>query len=127
MGWLLEAEESMPEIFKAGGIGADSKAMDEIYHYIMASDLKRAGVPEHKIVNFARERVPAHSRDAGPRSDGTLRPHRRGRNRHRHRLAAVEGHPRHAGLTSALAYVIIPSPSTIPGEATCLGPSLRSP
>ena len=61
MGWLLEAEVSMPEIFKAGGVGADSKAMDEIYHYIMASDLKRAGVPEHKIVNFARERVPAHS------------------------------------------------------------------
>ena len=61
MGWLLEAEEVMPEIFKAGGTGADSKAMDEIYHYIMASDLKRLGVPEHKVVNFARERVPAHS------------------------------------------------------------------
>ena len=61
MGWLLEAELVMPEIFKAGSVGADAKAMDEIYHYIMASDLKRNGVPEHKIVNFARERVPAHS------------------------------------------------------------------
>lgn len=61
MGWLLEAEEVMPEIFKAGANGADSKAMDEIYHYVLASDLKRLGVPEHKIVNFARERLPAHS------------------------------------------------------------------
>lgn len=59
--WLLEAEVSMPEIFKAGGTGADSKAMDEIYHYILSMDLKRVGVPEHKVVNFARERVPAHS------------------------------------------------------------------
>ena len=61
MGWLLEAEGFMPEIFKAGAIGADSKAMDEIYHYILASDLKREGIPENKVVNFARDRVPAHS------------------------------------------------------------------
>jgi len=61
MGWLLEAELTMPEIFKAGATGADSKAMDEIYHYILASDIKRVGISEHKIVNFARERVPAHS------------------------------------------------------------------
>lgn len=61
MGWMLEAELAMPDIFKAGGVGADSKAMDEIYHYVLASDLRRTGVPEHKLVNFARERVPAHS------------------------------------------------------------------
>lgn len=61
MGWLLEAEERMPEIFKAGGTGADAKAMDEIFHYVLSSDLKRKGVLEHKIVRFAQERVPAHS------------------------------------------------------------------
>ena len=61
MGWLLEAEVHMPDVFKAGGTGADSKAMDEIYHYVLASDLRRTGVAEHKLVNFARERVPAHS------------------------------------------------------------------
>lgn len=61
IGWLLEAEVFMPEIFKAGGTGADSKAMDEIYHYVLSMDLKREGVAEHKVVNFARERVPAHS------------------------------------------------------------------
>lgn len=61
MGWLLEAEGVMPEIFKAGGTGADAKAMDEIFHYVLSSDLKRLGVLEHKIVRFAQERVPAHS------------------------------------------------------------------
>ncbi len=60
MGWLLEAEVNMPDIFKAGGGGADAKAMDEIYHFVLVSD-RGQGVPEHKITNFARERVPIHS------------------------------------------------------------------
>ena len=58
MGWLLQAEETMPDIFKAGAIASDSLAMDEIYHYILIAG---KSVPEHRIVNFARERVPAHS------------------------------------------------------------------
>jgi len=61
IGWLHEAELYMPEIFKASGTGADSQAIDEIYHYVLSMDLKRDGVPEHKVVNFARERVPANS------------------------------------------------------------------
>lgn len=61
IGWMLEAEERMPEIFKAGGTGADAKAMDEIFHYVVSTDLRGRGVLEHKIVRFAQERVPAHS------------------------------------------------------------------
>lgn len=66
MGWLLEAELSMPDIFKAGATNADAKAMDEIYHYVLVSNKRDAkgnslGVPEYKINNFARERVPIHS------------------------------------------------------------------
>lgn len=61
MGWLLEAEGVMPEVFKAGATGADGKAMDEIYHYIIISDVGNKGVPETKLVNYAREKVPAHS------------------------------------------------------------------
>jgi hypothetical protein len=57
-GWLEEAELFMPDIFKAGGISADSQAMEEIYHYVLMSGKT---VPETKLVNFARERVPAHS------------------------------------------------------------------
>ena len=66
LGWLLEAELTMPDIFKAGAGSADAKAMDEIYHYVLTSNRRDAkgksmGVPEHKIINFARERLPVHS------------------------------------------------------------------
>ena len=60
MGWLLEAETTMPDIFAAGSTGTDARAIDEIYHFITVSD-KGDGVPEHRIVNFARARVPMHS------------------------------------------------------------------
>jgi hypothetical protein len=60
MNWLVEAERAMPDIFKAGAGGADAKAMDEIYHFIQVSD-RGKGVPEHKIMNFARERLPMQS------------------------------------------------------------------
>lgn len=62
MGWLLEAEGFMPDIFKAAGsTGTDSKVMDEVYHYILMNEQKWDGVPEHKVVDFARQKVPAHS------------------------------------------------------------------
>lgn len=60
MGWLVEAETFMPDIFTAGSTGTDSRAIDEIFHFIVVSD-KGDGVPEHRIINFARERVPMHS------------------------------------------------------------------
>ena len=60
MGWLLEAEACMPDIFTAGSTGTDARAIDEIYHHIKIAD-KGDGVPEHQIVNFARSRVPMHS------------------------------------------------------------------
>lgn len=61
MGWLLEAEQFMPDIFRAGATGYDSRAMDEIFHFIMINDTKHKGISEHRIVNFARDLVPAHS------------------------------------------------------------------
>lgn len=60
MGWLVEAESTMTEIFKAGGSGADGQALDEIKYFIQTSD-RGQGVPEQRIVNFARERIPIHS------------------------------------------------------------------
>lgn len=60
IGWLLEAEFAMPEIFKAGAANADGQAMDEINHYVMISD-KGAGISEQRIVHFARDKVPIHS------------------------------------------------------------------
>ncbi|MDR3572255.1 MAG: hypothetical protein P4L50_00200 [Anaerolineaceae bacterium] len=58
--WLLQAENFMEDIFKAGAVNADASAMDEIQHFIMVSDLG-TGVAERRIVNFARERIPISS------------------------------------------------------------------
>lgn len=60
MGWLLEAESTMIEIFKAGATNADAQAMDEIKHFILVND-RGKGVSEQKIVRFASERIPLHS------------------------------------------------------------------
>lgn len=60
MGWLVEAEAYMPDIFTAGSTGTDARAIDEIAHYISVAD-KGDGVPEHQIINFARTRVPLQS------------------------------------------------------------------
>ena len=57
MNWLVEAETYMPDIFKAGAAGSDARAMEEIYHFVMVT----GKCPEHKLLNFAREKVPAHS------------------------------------------------------------------
>lgn len=60
MNWMTEAEANMPDIFKAGAGNADAKAIDEIYHYVLTLGAK-GPVPERKIVNFAKDRVPLHS------------------------------------------------------------------
>lgn len=60
LGWLIEAEATMPDIFKAGAGNADARAMDEIYHYVLTIGA-RGPVPERKIINFAKEHIPMHS------------------------------------------------------------------
>jgi len=60
MEWLLEAEHYMLGVFKAGGMTPDSKAMDEIHHFVATHDNGR-GVSESRVFNFARERVPANN------------------------------------------------------------------
>lgn len=62
MGWMLEAEELMPEIFQAGIIGADAKAMDEIYNFmVMKGAIGTRSMTETALVNEARKHAPAHS------------------------------------------------------------------
>jgi hypothetical protein len=60
LGWLIEAESTMPDIFKAGAGNADARAMDEIYHYVLTIGA-RGPVAERKIINFAKEHIPMHS------------------------------------------------------------------
>lgn len=54
MEWLHEAEGLMPLIFKAGVKGVDSAAIDEILHFVRSFP---DGVLEHKIMNFARQKL----------------------------------------------------------------------
>lgn len=62
LGWLIEAELNMPEIFRTGSGSTDSKAMDEILNFVQALHAKtKMPVSEREIIKFARERVPAHS------------------------------------------------------------------
>lgn len=60
LGWLMEAEQDMPEIFKAGSTAADSKAMDELVHFVTVAD-RGSGVPETAMFRRGRELVPAYS------------------------------------------------------------------
>lgn len=60
MGWLLEMEALIPEVFKAATPGADSQAMDDIKHFVAALD-KGRGVRENVIINFAREKLPLNT------------------------------------------------------------------
>lgn len=62
LNWLMEAETYMPDIFKSMTTGGDSAAMEEAWNWtwnIYAKD--KRPVPEHRIVHFLRERVPAHT------------------------------------------------------------------
>lgn len=60
MGWLVEAERVMADIFRAGAAGADGKVMEEIVHFIQTMDQGK-GVSEHLINRFACERLPIHT------------------------------------------------------------------
>lgn len=62
--WLVEAESYMPDIFKALKIGGDQRSMEECWHFAYQYFMKhKTPVPEHLIITFLGERVPAHSVD----------------------------------------------------------------
>lgn len=60
MSWLLEAEETMIEIFKAGATNADAQAIHEVVHFIKIND-RGKGISEQKIIRFALELIPRDS------------------------------------------------------------------
>lgn len=60
--WLIEAEFYMPDIFKSMVTGGDTAAMDDCFHFILQTYMKdRKPLPEHRIVHYLSQRVPAHS------------------------------------------------------------------
>lgn len=58
MSWMFEAEAYMPEAFRTGAQAFDSKAMDEIKHFVQS---QTNGVTETELVNFVRQRVHSYS------------------------------------------------------------------
>jgi hypothetical protein len=63
LAWLVEAEATMSDVFRAGAGNADSKAMDEVYHFVLTHCHGGRMVPAQRIVNFAKARVPLTSVD----------------------------------------------------------------
>lgn len=62
--WLVEAESYMPDIFKALKVGGDGRAMEECWYFAMKYWVrKKEPVPEHLLITFLGEQVPAHSVD----------------------------------------------------------------
>lgn len=60
--WMIEAEASMPDIFKAMTQGGAGKTMEEAWHFIFKVHAKEnAPVLKHRLIQFLQERVPVHN------------------------------------------------------------------
>lgn len=62
MSWLLEAESTMPAIFKSGASTTDGESIEEIVHFVKYQ-YEKTGKPvsETLITQFAAKRIPIHS------------------------------------------------------------------
>lgn len=63
LGWLLNLEHHMSDIFKSMAMGGDSKIMDEAWYFAYTIHTKEGGRPiaKGRIMAFLAERAPAHS------------------------------------------------------------------
>lgn len=62
--WLVHAESFMPDIFKSLKVGGDARAIEECWHFCYVNYIRhKQPVPEHLIITFLHERVPAHNVD----------------------------------------------------------------
>ena len=62
IGWMLEAEQEMPEIFKAMSQGGAGKIIEETWYFLFTTHAKeKKPVAKHRLINFLQERVPAHN------------------------------------------------------------------
>lgn len=63
LGWLLEAERNMPDIFRSMVSGGASKVMDETWHWAFERWKRDGGkkpIPEPLIYEFISQRAPVH-------------------------------------------------------------------
>lgn len=63
LGWLLDAETRVVDIFHSMGVAGDSAAIDDTWDFIFRLYNKQGKKPvgEHSIVNFLRAKVPSHN------------------------------------------------------------------
>jgi hypothetical protein len=58
--WLLEAEQTMPQIFQNTATAIDAKAQDELLYFVRTHD-KGSGVKEDRIIREARKMLPINA------------------------------------------------------------------
>lgn len=63
LGWLLEIETYIPDLFNSHGVSGDTAAIDDTWDFVFRTYNKEGKKPvlEHRIVNFLRTKVPSHS------------------------------------------------------------------
>ena len=62
LGWLLEAETFMPDIFKSMNSGGDGKVIEECWFLCMQYKArKKEPIPERFVYSFLSDRLPIHS------------------------------------------------------------------
>lgn len=60
--WLTQAEQHMPDIFKAMQTGGDIRAIEECWYFCYEIWMReKQGTVEARVVTFLSERVPAHA------------------------------------------------------------------
>lgn len=66
LGWLVEAETTIPDIFRAmGSSGGDSNIIQETYYFVYQAYMRNgmAPVKRWKLIEFLQERAPSYSID----------------------------------------------------------------
>ena len=62
LGWLLEVEMFIPDIFKSMAAGGDSKVIEEAWYFCYKIFMKeQKPIVEMRVVQFLQERTPAHN------------------------------------------------------------------
>lgn len=62
LGWLLQAEFFMPDIFKSMSSGGDMNVIKETYYWVYQTYMtEKTPILEFRIIRYLQERVPAHS------------------------------------------------------------------
>lgn len=61
LGWLIEAELYMPDVFKSMSSTGDAAKLNEVWHFVFTTYAKeKKPIQQHRIMHFITERFPQH-------------------------------------------------------------------